>query len=242
MTAAPTWVHVFIDVPTQSWERSVAFWSAATATEASAPWGDQGQYLTLVPAAGDGWVHLQRIDGPPHVHLDLDSADPVAAREESTSLGAAPVMNRPEALVMETPGGLPFCHSHDGGRELVRSDRERVLDQVCIDVPEAWWEVEAEFWSAVTGRGLVEDGSPEFALLDEPGRVRVLLQRLGEEVGTVRTHLDLATASREDETRRHEGLGAQTVEVFERWTVMRAPDGRDYCLTDRNPLTGTGRG
>ncbi len=22
---------------------------------------------------------------------------------------------------------------------------------------------------------------------------------------------------------------------------MRAPDGRDYCLTDRDPLTGTGR-
>ena len=240
MTAAPTWVHVFVDVPMQYWERSVAFWSAATATEASAPWGDEGQYLTLVPAAGDGWVHLQRIDGPPRVHLDLDSGDPVTARAESTALGATPLRERPEALVMESPGGLVFCHSHDGGRELVRSDRERVIDQVCIDVPETPWETEAAFWSAVTGRALADDGAPEFDLLDEPGRVRILLQRLGEEDGPVRTHLDLATASRLDETRRHEGLGAQLVAVFERWTVMRAPDGRDYCLTDRNPLTGTG--
>ena len=70
------------------------------------------------------------------------------------------------------PPQLSSC----GTWELVRSDRERVLDQVCIDVPEAWWEVEAEFWSAVTGRGLVEDGSPEFALLDEPG-FRAALRR-----------------------------------------------------------------
>lgn len=241
MSAAPTWTHIFIDVPDEAWERSVTFWSAATATEVSV-WGDEGQYATLVPTAGDGWVHLQRIDGPPRVHVDLDSEDPAAAREHSRSLGATARWDRPEALVMESPGGLVFCHSRDGRRELVRSDPERVLDQVCIDVPAACWEDEVEFWRAVSGRELADDGAPEFDLLEEEGRVRILLQRLGEQDGPVRAHLDLATDDRDVETRRHELLGAELVEVRERWTVMWAPDGRDYCLTDRHPLTGRGSG
>lgn len=239
MSAAPTWTHIFIDVSVGDWKPSVGFWSAATATGVSPPWGDAGQYVTLIPAQGDGWVHLQRIEGPPRVHLDLDSHDPPVAREHSGTIGATPQWERPEALVMESPGGLVFCHSHDGARQLVRSDPERVLDQVCIDVPAGHWEHEVRFWSEVSERDLTREESSEFALLAEEGQARILLQRLGEETGPTRAHLDLATADRAAETRRHESLGAELVAVFEPWTVMRAPDGRDYCLTDRDPLTGT---
>ncbi len=239
MRTEPTWTHVFVDVPHGAWERSVDFWAQATSTRVSSPWGDEEQYLSLVPVEGDAWVHLQRIDGPPRVHLDLDSVDPVSAQRHSSSLEARAHWDRPEALAMTSPGGQWFCHSHDGGRRvLVRRDPERVLDQVCIDIPAAWWEREVGFWRAVMARDLVDSGSPEFALLPEEGRVRVLLQRLGEQSGPVRAHPDFATADREVEARRHESLGAVRIEVFEQWTVMRAPDGHTYCLTDRDPLTG----
>lgn len=238
MSGAPTWVHVFVDVPREQWSRAVAFWSTAVAGTPSAPWGDEGQYLTLVPPEGDGWVHLQSIDGPPRVHVDLDSPDRVAAQELSLSIGARTEWVRDEAIAMRSPGGLVFCHSSGRPREMVRADPARVLDQVCIDIPGSLWDAEVEFWRRLTGRDLEAGARPEFAFLGRERQVRLLLQRLDEASGPVRAHLDLAVADREAETRRHEELGAELVEVFDWWTVMRAPDGHVYCLTERDPATG----
>lgn len=241
MSSAPTWIHVFIDVPREEWARSVTFWCAAAGGSPSASWGDEGQYLTVVPPEGDGWVHLQAIDGPPRVHVDLDSTDREAAREHSLSLGAQPEWVRDEAIVMRSPGGILFCHSRDGRREMVRTDPERVLDQVCLDIPASSWEQKVAFWRDLTGRDLTKGGEPEFSFLGEEGQVRILLQRLDEQDGAVRAHLDFATADRAGETRRHELLGASLVDVYPWWTVLRAPDGHVYCLTDRDPLTGSVR-
>lgn len=242
MSGAPTWTHVFVDVPREQWSRSVAFWCAAAGGAPSAPWGDESQYLTVIPPEGDAWVHLQSIDGPPRVHVDLDSTDRVAAQEHSLALGARMEWDREEATVMRSPGGLVFCHSSGGPREMVRSDPAQVLDQVCIDIPAALWGTEVDFWQRLTGRELEAGGRPEFAFLGEEGRVRLLLQRLDESSGPVRAHLDFAVADRATETRRHEELGADLVEVFEWWTVMRAPTGHVYCLTEREPETGDVRG
>lgn len=143
--------------------------------------------------------------------------------------------------------GGPHVHVDSGAvdREvdgrLVRTDPDRVLDQVCIDIPATRWDAEIAAWQQATGRELTKGGRPEFAFLGEDGAPRILLQRLDEEHGEVRAHPDFATRDREAETRRHEELGARLVEVFEPWTVMRAPDGHLYCLTDRDPLTGSGR-
>lgn len=241
MIAAPTWTHIFIDVPAADWERSPAFWSAATATELSAPWGDDAQYVSLEPAEGDAWVHLQRIDGPARVHIDLDSADPAEARSYSLVLGAEAQWERLEALAMTSAGGLWFCHSRDGGRTFRRSDPERVLDQVCIDIPQDLWETEVAFWRDLTARELTKGGQPEFAFLGDDGAPRILLQRVDETGDRVRAHPDFAVADRAAETHRHEALGAEAVGTFPWWTVLRAPDGRAYCLTDRDPMTGNVR-
>ncbi len=242
MSGAPTWVHVFIDVPRELWSRAVAFWSAAAAGVPSASWGDEAQYLTIVPPEGDGWVHLQSIDGPPRVHVDVDSVDRDAAQQHSLEIGARTEWVRDEAIAMRSPGGLVFCHSSGRPREMVRSDPDRVLDQVCIDIPEPVWDTEVEFWRRLTGRELESGRRAEFAFLGTEGEVRLLLQRLEESDGPVRAHLDFAVADRAAETIRHEELGAEVVEVFDWWTVMHAPGGHVYCLTERDPATGDVRG
>ncbi len=48
-----------------------------------------------------------------------------------------------------------------------------------------------------------------------------------------------ATVDRAAHTDRHVSLGARLVGVHEHWTVLRSPGGQVYCLTDRNPATGT---
>jgi hypothetical protein len=143
---------------------------------------------------------------------------------------------------MRSPGGLLFCHTLlDGGPSLVR-DGATVLDQVCLDIPAAHWESEVEFWSDLTGR-VPEVGSlPQFARMVEDGRLRILLQRLDETDGPARAHPDLATADREADTARHRRLGAEVVSVNAFWTVLTAPGGQVYCLTDRDPATGRAAG
>lgn len=240
MSGAATWVHLFIDVPREEWARSVTFWAAATEMAPSAQWGEQGQFRTLQPASGDAWVHVQAIEGPSRVHVDLDSTDREAAREHALGLGARPEWVWEEVPVMRSPGGLLFCHTVGEGKELVRADPDRILDQVCIDIPAPLWESEIDFWRRLTGRDLRDGGRSEFAFLGREGQMRILLQRLDEDEGRVRAHPDFATRDREGETRRHEALGARVVEVCEWWTVMRAPDDHLYCLTDRDPLAGRG--
>ncbi len=116
-----------------------------------------------------------------------------------------------------------------------------MLDQVCLDIPAPLWDREVEFWHTMTGRELEKGLRPEFAFLGDPdpeGGLRILLQRLDSTDGPVRAHPDFAVADRAAETARHVRLGAHTLSVMERWTVMQAPDRHVYCLTDRDPTTG----
>jgi hypothetical protein len=61
------------------------------------------------------------------------------------------------------------------------------------------------------------------------------------EVMRSRAHPDMATADREADTATHVGLGAELVGVHAFWTVLAAPGGQVYCLTDRDPTTGVVR-
>lgn len=235
------WIQIFLDVPRETWGTSIDFWSGVTGWTASQARGQAGQFVTLVPPSGPGWVKLQAIDGQPRVHLDLDAADRAAAQRLSIGLGAEPQWVYEGVPIMRSPGGLLFCHTVGAAGRLDRSDPLRVLDQVCIDIPGSLWESEIAYWRDVTGRDLTKGGEPEFAFLGEDGAVRVLLQRLEDDEGLVRAHVDFAVADRDAETRRHEELGAELVQVFDWWTVLRAPDGHVYCLTDRDPDTGSVR-
>jgi hypothetical protein len=83
---------------------------------------------------------------------------------------------------------------------------------------------------------ILEATAPGFTRLVAADQPRILLQRLGETDGPVRAHPDLATADRSADTDRHVALGARVVGVHGYWTVLTAPGGQVYCLTDRSPM------
>ena len=239
MSPAPAaWIQVFLDTPAAALDEAVDFWSAVTGWRPSDRRGEDGQFLTLLPPAGAAYVKVQAVDGPAGIHLDLDSADRPANIERARSLGATTAWTYHDVEVMRSPGGFVFCQTLlDGAPSLVR-DGSTILDQVCLDIPGDAWEAETAFWRDLTGRELQEATAPGFARLLAPDQPRILLQRLDEATGTVRAHPDLATADREAETGRHVALGARVVGVHAYWTVLEAPGGQVYCLTDRDPSTG----
>jgi hypothetical protein len=59
---------------------------------------------------------------------------------------------------------------------------------------------------------------------DEP---IVQIQRVDHES---RVHLDIETDDIPAEVSRLEGLGARVVERLERWVVMQAPTGQNFCV------------
>ena len=237
--ASPAWIQVFLDVPTTDLEPAVAFWSAVTGWQPSERRGEDGQFLTLLPAAGAAYVKMQAVDGPPGVHLDLDSSDRTAAVARAAALGATHAWTYQDVEVVRSPGGFTFCHTLVDGAPVLERDGATVLDQVCLDIPAAHWDAEVAFWTALTGREPQVGALPEFVRLVEDGRLRLLLQRLGEPDGPVRAHPDLASANRAADVDRHVALGAVVSGVHDFWTVLTAPGGQVYCLTDRDPGTGT---
>lgn len=244
------WTSAFLDFAPESFVRGVTHWRRVTGYALSAARGERGEFATLVPPDGDGYLRVQRLgDGPDRVHLDLHVTDPQAEAGRAEELGA-----RVEAdlghVVMTSPGGLTFClvtHRasrppapapwYDGHR--ARGHRS-VVDQVCLDIPSSRYDAECRFWAALTGWELRPSPThAEFRRLVRPAGqpLHLLLQRLGEDLGPVRAHLDLATDDRAAETRRHVALGAEVVGVFDSWTVLTAPGTPAYCLTDRSPET-----
>ena len=242
MSAHPGWIQVFLDTPADALDEAVAFWSVVTGWTPSERRGEEGQFLTLLTPEGAAYVKLQGVDGPAGVHLDLDSPDRPATVKQAYDLGATAAWTYHDVEVVRSPGGLVLCHTLlDGEPHLVR-DGATVLDQVCLDVPAVHWESEVAFWSGLTGRRPEVGSVPHFVRLVEDGRVRILLQRLDEPDGPVRAHPDLATAHREADAEEHVRLGARVERVLDHWTVLTAPGGQVYCLTDRDPATGRAAG
>ena len=248
------WVSAFLDLPGDAFEATVAFWEGVTGFVRSAPRGERGEFSTLVPPVwlgGDDYLRVQRLgEGPARIHLDLHVEDPARAAAQAVGLGASEVA-RPGGphgyVVLRSPGGLVFCVvSHPAA--VVPSPaswpgvrRSRVY-QVCLDIPSASYAAESAFWSALTGRPLdVLARRPEFAWLRGDGSLALglLLQRLDEPDGAVRAHLDVGTPDRTAEVRRHEALGARILSAREFWTVLVDPAGLSYCVTDRDPATGS---
>jgi hypothetical protein len=222
-----TWLTAFIDLAPGVEATTVEFWRAVTGSTLSARRGEHDEFATLVPRLGDAHLRVQRLAaGESRIHLDVH--DPSH-----------------EFAVHTSPGGLTWCAvSHP---ESVRSSpvvwpggHASLVDQVCLDIPSAIYDDECRFWSELTGWPIRESRSAEFRFLDRPTDqpLRILLQRLDDEDGPVRAHLDIATTDRAAETARHVALGADVRAERPRWTVMTDPAGLAYCITDRDPSTG----
>ncbi len=240
---SPSWITAFLDLTPETYDDGVRFWSEVSGCSPSAPRGAGGQFTTLVPPTGDAHLRVQRLAaGSARIHLDLHVAWPRVAADRARGLGAREIADL-GYVVMSSPGGLPFCFVPEGEREPAPpaewpGGHRSQIDQVCLDVPAELHDRELEFWQEVTARELVpSSGHPEFHRLERPiGQpLHLLVQRLGEPLGEVRAHFDLATSDRAAETARHEALGATVVVAREGWTVLTDPAGSAYCVTDREP-------
>lgn len=90
----------------------------------------------------------------------------------------------------------------------------------------------AEFWSKALGRPIVqaEEDLEKYARLDVlEEEVHVLIQKVDH---PSRVHLDIETDNIAAEVHRLEALGATTVKVLERWTVMETPTGHRFCVVN----------
>ena len=245
------WLTALLDFPGDPpglFERGCSFWQAVTATTLSPPRGRSGEFVTLVPLAGNAFVRAQRTRAlRAGCHLDVHVDDVERGTERALSLGALPPTGGGR-LGLRSPGGLAFCLVHDGGESqrpppcAWPGGARSLVDQLCIDVPPAAFDAEPEFWAALTSWGLRPGSRPEFRYLARPVGIplRLLFQRLDKAEGEQgRGHLDLACDDVAAECQRHLALGASLVRQMPNWTTLVDPTGLEYCVTRRDPTTGT---
>lgn len=241
------WAHVFIDRPAADLAVALGFWTAVTGTELSEPRGKRGEFVTLLPGEGDAYVKAQGVeDGPGGAHVCLSVEDVPALVDRALRLGAGVVADHGGWAVLRSPGGQLFCAVPWDGQSARPPVTEGPagatsrLDQVSIDLAPDAFDAETVFWGGLTGWESLPGALPEFHLIRPPAGLplRILLQRLGTGRPTS-AHLDLACSDVDAVRARHEALGATTVGRGARWTVMRDPAGGVYCLTGRDPATGS---
>ena len=244
MSSPVRWMSVFIDVPPDSVDPSVAFWAGVSGATLGEAMGDDGEFLPLERDGADACLWIQRLgEGEPSCHPDLYVDDVDASAEHAVGLGAAVTGRFDGLVVLTSPGGLPFCLVRHRGqhRRPVPSgpqDARCLADQVCFDIPPGRFDAECDFWASLTGwEHTDDDPHDEFHRLTRPSGIpyAVLLQRLDDDQPTVAAHLDLACDDRDAVATWHESLGAQVVHRAEGWTVMRDPSGTVYCNTGRRP-------
>ncbi len=193
---------------------------------------------------------MQRIGGgSPGCHLDVHTPEVRALTGRALRAGAQPTDQDPVPglAVLRSPGGLAFCitneHEHAQRpcpQRWPAGQRSR-LDQLTIDMPATAVHRETAFWAELTGWPLRDSPHSEFASLTRPDGMplRLLLQRLGEPSGPCRAHVDLACDDVPAEVRRHQALGGTVLRVTDMFSTLLDPAGQPYCVTSRDPDTGT---
>jgi len=237
------WMYLFLDTPSPDAARSWSYWADVTRSTVSAVRGEHAHLATLLPAHGDAWLKVQAVDeGPGGVHLDVDSDDRDAFVSHASALGATVQATYHDVVALRSPAGIVFCATV-GETGAVDRHVDALADQACLDIPPAQFAAEVAFWRDLTGWVASEiSDDDEFVSLRRPAEmpVRILLQRRDDDT-PASAHVDFATEDRAAETERHVRAGGEVVSVHRQWTVMRDPVGRIYCLTDRDPATGTPR-
>ena len=80
--------------------------------------------------------------------------------------------------------------------------------------------------------GLTPDTDPT-VMVDGPGPSICFQNVEGRRYDNNRVHFDIQVADRNGEVERLKQMGAETVRVLPTYTVMRDPEGNQFCLVDR---------
>jgi len=237
------WLHAVIDVPDEQHTPIADFWGRALGWPIGAPWPGHPELASFEPPLGEPYVHLQRIDGPPRVHVDLESDDPESTVKRARDLSAELIDEHDRWQSLRSPGGLPFCvlraREHEPPEPVTWPDGHAArMVQVCIDSPSAVHDSEVAFWRALLPGRWADSSAREFAgkWHDHAGSpLQLLFQRLDERDGLVRAHLDHGTDDLPVEVRRLLDLGASDVGPGRGWHVLRDLAGLAFCVTDNSP-------
>jgi hypothetical protein len=238
-----TWLHTVIDVPAAHHRAQAGFWAQALGWPVGDPWPGHPELRSFEPPRGTSYVHLQEIEGPPRIHVDIESPDPEETVSRAVDLGAELVAERERWRTLASPGGLPFCVLAAGEHEppepiaWPQGHRTRLV-QVCVDSPVTAHDGEVAFWRALLPGRWVDSPAREFAgkWHDDAGSpIQLLFQRLDEPRGTVRAHLDLGTDDLATETGRLRDAGAEDVHPGRGWHALRDPAGLLFCATENSP-------
>ena len=240
------WLYAFVDRPASVFDPAAAFWSTVTGTSLSPRRGEHAEFATFQPSAGDPYLKLQAVGDEGGIHLDLTVDDPASLVAAATALGATLLADHESYSVLRSPTGLVFCavpwHS-EASRPAPTPGPAGVtsrLDQVTIDVAEDGFDREIAFWATLTGWPAHQGSRPEFHLVKPPPSLplRLMVQRLDEPRPTG-AHLDFSCDDVAAVRSWHQDSGATVVGDWPLWTTMRDPAGGVYCLTAREPATGT---
>jgi hypothetical protein len=240
------WTYAFIDRPAPVVERARQFWTTVTGTHLSAPRGAHDEFATFLPDDADACLKVQAVAEGGGVHIDLCVEDVPLLVSSALGLGATLVTDNTTWAVLRSPGGLLWCAVPWHGESArpapfaLSDGTTSRIDQVMIDAGPDDADAEIAFWVAVTGFSSQPSALPEFHVLKPPATMplRFLVQRLGTQRPTS-AHLDVACSDVDAVTAHHVASGAIVVERRPLWTVMRDPSGATYCLTAREPSTGT---
>jgi hypothetical protein len=245
------WLTAFLDRPASGTAAAVRFWAEVTRSTLSPVRGERGEFATFLPPDGDAYLKVQTVlDGPGGGHLDVHVVDVPAEADRAVALGAR-ATPRDGYVSLTSPAGLRWCLVPGGAQRPARRPAPVArdggfasrVDQLSLDLPPAAFDAECAFWAALTGWELRAGSRPEFAVLARGDGIalRLLLQRLdaAPDDGRAACHLDLACSDVAREVALHEGLGARVLARFPGWTTLADPSGVAYCITRRDPVTGT---
>jgi Glyoxalase-like domain len=238
-----TWIHGVVDVPASQHAATAEFWGQVLGWPAGAPWPTHPELRSFEPPSGTPYLHLQQIDGPPRVHLDVESGTLDVTVEHAVELGATLVGEQDHWRTLRSPGELPFCvlraRRHEAPQPITFPDGHRArLVQICIDSPRSAHAREVAFWRELLGGRWAASGATEFAgkWHDDAGSpLQLLFQQLDEDTGPVRAHLDQGTDDLDAEVRRLLSLGARDVAPGRGWHVLRDVAGLAFCATGNSP-------